>query len=153
VRGKAMTDLKSLIGVLRDANPDDAPAADLTAVADLVARMRATGLAVTLDESGDAAAVPAAVALAAYRVAQEALTNTVRHAEATSVTVRLRYDDGEVRVTVTDNGRGPGESTGGHGLAGMRERVAALGGSLSTGPGPAGGYLVDATIPVARVLT
>jgi signal transduction histidine kinase len=91
--------------------------------------------------------VPAPVATAVYRVVQEALTNTVRHSGASRVEVRLRYDDAEVDVEVVDNGSaGAGPVTDGHGIAGMRERVAALGGALTAGPSAAG-FTVRATIP------
>ena len=84
VRGRAMADLKSLVGVLRDDSADEieAPAARLDRLGELVERVQAAGVTVTLDESGDRSAVPAPVALAAYRIVQEALTNTVQHANA-----------------------------------------------------------------------
>ncbi|GII32349.1 sensor histidine kinase [Planotetraspora mira] len=176
VRAKAMTDLRSLIGILRDGpSGAAAPQPDLAAVADLVAHARATGLDVTLEELGDPARVPAVPAVAAYRVVQEALTNTIKHAAATRVTVRLRYTARAVTVEVRDDGRATGPFTEGHGLTGMRERVAALGGTLTIGPAApegsatpgksvppektdrswTGGLTVRATIPVggAAVVT
>jgi signal transduction histidine kinase len=156
VRGRAMADLKSLVGVLRDDSADEieAPAAHLDRLGELVERVRSAGITVNLAESGDRSAVPAPVALAAYRVVQEALTNTVRHANATHATVILRYEPTRVTVEVTDDGAGAvptdGVTTAGHGLAGMRERVAALGGSLDTRPatGDRSGFAVRADLPV-----
>lgn len=175
VRGKAMTDLQALVGVLRDesAATIESPVAQLDGLAGLVEQVRTAGVEVSLHETGDRSAVPAPVALASYRIVQEALTNTVRHARATRATVALRYEPAQVAVTVTDNGTtaefggtaiagdpgrpetgGPaGEpgraDTGGHGIAGMRERVTALGGSLRVGPAAEGGFTVQASIPVA----
>jgi signal transduction histidine kinase len=146
VRGRAMTDLKALVDVLRDGAAAE-PAGGLDGLDRLAAQVRDAGLAVTVTESGDRTVVPAPVATAVYRVVQEALTNTVRHAGASRVEVRLRYDDAEVDVEVVDNGSpGAGPVTDGHGIAGMRERVAALGGALTAGP-TAAGFTVRATIP------
>jgi len=150
-RARAMTDLRSLIGIMRDEAGADVPAPqpDLGRLAALVAAARTAGLAATLDEHGDPAGVPAPVALATYRVVQESLTNTLKHAGAGRVTVRLRYDPAEVTIDVTDDGRGPTPSgSNGLGVVGMRERVTALGGSLTAGPGEAGGFRVHAVIPV-----
>ncbi|GAA3727015.1 sensor histidine kinase [Plantactinospora mayteni] len=156
VRGKAVADLRSLIDVLRapgdrpDADSVPAPQADLGGLAELAARTRASGLAVALDVTGDPDTVAAPVALACYRVIQEALTNTVNHAGARRATVRLVITPDSVRVEVVDDGSGPGPATvPGHGINGMRERVAALGGTLTAGAADDGGYAVCATIPVA----
>ncbi|MGW5363393.1 sensor histidine kinase [Actinopolymorpha pittospori] len=153
VRGKAMADLGGLVDVLREGTTAgiDSPVPQLDGLAVLVEQVRTAGLDVTLDEAGDRRAVPAPVALAAYRVVQEALTNTIRHANATCAAVSLRYESDEVTVTVTDNGDGPVGPTdgGGHGIAGMRARVTALGGSFVAGPGDHRGFAVRAIIPVA----
>jgi signal transduction histidine kinase len=96
--------------------------------------------------------LPAGVDLAGYRIVQEALTNVVRHAGATTATVRLDYRPGELGVQVDDDGRGNADgatANGGNGIAGMRERADALGGRLSAGAGPAGGFRVSATLPIA----
>ncbi|GIE93197.1 sensor histidine kinase [Paractinoplanes rishiriensis] len=144
VRGRAMTDLKSMVGVLR-AGSD--PVRDLDGVVRLTDQVRTAGLEVSLTEFGDRTGVPAAVASTVYRVVQEALTNTVRHAGASRVTVTLRYAPDNVLVDVQDNGNGGADpATDGHGIAGMRERVAALGGALTAGPGRSG-FTVRATIP------
>ena len=101
--------------------------------------------------TGGKAALPGAVDQAAYRIVQESLTNVVRHAGATSATVRVACEPGQVVVEVTDDGRargGPGRRSGGHGIAGMRERAAALGGELEAGPRPEGGFHVRARLPL-----
>ena len=142
VRGRAMTDLKALVGVLRDgALPT------LASLDRLLGQVRDAGLAVTCDEVGDPVRLPAPIATAVYRVVQEALTNTVRHAGATRVTVTLRYAPASVLVDVRDDGSGTADVVEGHGISGMRERVAALGGALTAGPGRTG-FTVRATIPL-----
>ncbi|WP_043512724.1 MULTISPECIES: sensor histidine kinase [unclassified Actinoplanes] len=141
VRGRAMNDLKSLVGVLRaGALPS------LAGLEPLAEQVRAAGLRVSLTEVGDPVEVPAPVAGAVYRVVQEALTNTVRHAGATTATVTIRYAPDGVLVDVRDDGTPGGPITDGHGIAGMRERVAALGGALTAGPAD-GGFAVRATLP------
>jgi signal transduction histidine kinase len=150
VRGRAMSDLKSLVDVLREGNRIETPAAGLEGLAGLTDQVRAAGMAVTVTELGERAEVPAPVATAVYRVVQEALTNTVRHANATRVTVTLHYTPASVTVEVTDDGAGKAAAdTEGHGIMGMRERVAALGGALTAGPGPGTGFTVRAMIPIA----
>ncbi len=148
VRGRAMTDLKSLVDVLRDGSEIAAPADDLDSLDRLADQVRAAGLQVSLTEFGERSDVPAAVATTVYRVVQESLTNTVRHAGASRVVVTLRYGPTSVVVDVQDNGDGVGEVVDGHGIAGMRERVAALGGALTAGAGKTG-FTVRATIPIA----
>ncbi|TML82335.1 MAG: hypothetical protein E6G08_21840 [Actinobacteria bacterium] len=97
---------------------------------------------------GDPVELPPGVDLAAYRVVQEGLTNELKHAHATRTEVRLRYNDGQVEVSVTNDGRRDGgASRGGHGLAGMRERIAVYGGRLEAGPQPAGRFRLRATLP------
>jgi signal transduction histidine kinase len=147
VRGRAMTDLKALVDVLRDDAAVE-PAGGLDGLDRLADQVRAAGLEVAMTESGDRAAVPAPVATAIYRVVQESLTNTVRHARAGRIDVRLNYLGTQVEVAVEDDGRGGGPVLDGHGIAGMRERVAALGGALTAGPTPTG-FAVRATIPLA----
>ncbi|TDE33522.1 sensor histidine kinase [Nonomuraea mesophila] len=152
VRNRAMTDLRSLITILRDSPGDTAPQADLASLDTLIADARTAGLEVTLDENGDRASVPAVTAIAVYRVVQESLANTLKHAGADRVEVTIGYQPDSITVEVTDNGsKVPGDAdvTEGHGLAGMRERVSALGGALTAGPVPGGGFAVRADIPVA----
>ena len=88
--------------------------------------------------------------LAAYRLVQEGLTNALKHAGAKHAEVLVRYDDGHVALTVTDDGKGDGGGeSGGHGLVGMRERVSVYGGELEAGPRPEGGYRLHARLPLA----
>ncbi|WP_239143568.1 sensor histidine kinase [Actinoplanes philippinensis] len=144
VRGRAMNDLKALVGVLREG---ELPA--LEGLDRLLGQVRAAGLEVSLNEFGDPVPVPAPVAAAVYRVVQESLTNTVRHAAAGRVVVTIRYAPDNVLVDIQDDGTGGAQPTDGHGIAGMRERVAALGGALTAGPGRTG-FAVRATIPITE---
>lgn len=154
VRARAVADLRSLVGVLRDDGDGDsavpAPHLGLDGLAGLVDRVRASGVEVDLDVIGDLTVVPAPVALATYRIVQESLTNTVKHAQAGRAAVRLECTSGAVSVEVADDGAGPSpQAVAGHGVTGMRERVTALGGTFSAEPaGADGGYTVRATIPV-----
>jgi signal transduction histidine kinase len=148
---EALAQLRRALGVLRSEEAARRPQPGLDALPELVAGVRRTGLAVTLEQDGESRAVPPDVAAAAYRIVQESLTNAVRHAAASSVRVRLGWRDGALRLEVCDDGRGPAgtDEPGGHGLIGMRERVAAAGGELSLGPGPGGvGYRVAASLPL-----
>jgi signal transduction histidine kinase len=154
----ALEELRRLLGVLRR---DSEPQGDLTPVpglADLdglLAEVAKAGLAVRLRVEGTPSQLPAGVDLSAYRIVQEALTNVVKHAGPARAQVVVGYRDQDVTVEVTDDGRGVGASTGdgramvGHGLIGMRERVAAFGGDLEVGPGPDGGFRVAARLPLA----
>ncbi|WP_433424038.1 sensor histidine kinase [Microtetraspora malaysiensis] len=151
VRNRAMADLAALIDVLRTSPTGTVPQPDLASFGALVADARATGLEVTLDERGDPSAVPATCAVAVYRVVQEALSNTLKHSGATTAEVTVAYQPDAVSVEVVDNGHGSAGGAGireGHGLAGMRERVSALGGTLTAGPVP-DGFAVKARLPLA----
>ena len=131
-----------------------APAPGLEALDALVERTSAAGLPVTVEVTGTARPLPAAVGLAAYRIVQEALTNVTRHAgRPVTATVRLDYAPDQLTVEVTDDGPGAEDASGtGSGLLGMAERAAALGGQLDAGPRPGGGFRVAARLPVrARV--
>ncbi|MBG0829143.1 sensor histidine kinase [Planomonospora sp. ID67723] len=133
-----------------------APPPGLGAVGRLAAQFREAGLEVIVESGGEAGPVPADVDMAAYRLVQESLTNTLRHAGATTAWVRLRWSPQALRIEVTDDGRGPAPdgNTAGHGLIGMRERVAACGGTLQAGPGrdgaAGGGFTVIATLPIGQ---
>ncbi|MFB7027968.1 MULTISPECIES: sensor histidine kinase [unclassified Streptomyces] len=148
----AMDQLRRMLGVLREGGEAAAPRApqpDIAAIPGLVERVRAGGLAVDYTTEGGVRALPAATGASVYRIVQEALTNVVRHAGARTVGVRLAHADGVLRVTVTDDGRGPRPGSGGHGLVGIRERAAAHGGTAETGPGPGGkGFEVRVLLPV-----
>ncbi|WP_248959697.1 sensor histidine kinase [Sphaerisporangium perillae] len=145
---ESVQELRTLVGMLRDATSVAASQPTLTRAEDLVAEVRAAGLPVELTTDGDFTGLPRAVDISAYRVLQEALTNVLRHAGTVPTIVTLRNTAENVTVTV-DNDRG-GEraaTTPGHGLTGMRERVAVFDGSLRAGPRPDGGFTVHAVFP------
>lgn len=146
----AMTQLGRALGVLRDGAATRHPQPGLQDVPTLVEQARRSGLDVELRESGRTQPVPADLGTAAYRLVQEAVTNTIRHAEAGHVLVHLDWHDTGLHIEVTDDGRGPataGDGSG-HGLVGMRERVHAFGGHLRTGAGERGaGFWVHAVLP------
>jgi signal transduction histidine kinase len=142
--------MRRLIGVLTADGwgVEREPQPNLARLDELLAGVRAAGLPVELVREGNPRPLLAGVDLAAYRVIQEALTNALRHAGPAHARVVLRYLDGELEVIVEDDGRGgPAEPGAGHGLIGMRERVAMFGGTLETGARPGGGFAVRATIP------
>ncbi|MFJ5827936.1 sensor histidine kinase [Streptomyces sp. NPDC093089] len=146
VRNQAMTDLKTFVGELRDV-----PQHGLESVAGLIAQAEAAGLEVRYDAEGDPDALPAAQALTAYRVVQEAVVNTLRHSDAGRLTIQVRARPRTLVVTVTDDGRPAAGFTEGHGLTGMRERVTALGGTLRVDTGA--GFAVEAVLPLTDHLT
>ena len=140
-----------MLGVLRadDGDPALTPQPGLGDIASLVDSVRRTGLDVALETSGDLAGVPPAVSLSAYRIVQESLTNTMRHAEATRAGVHVRRDDDGLVVEVRDESPlPPSPVTPGHGLTGMRERTSLLGGDFLAGWDPHG-FVVRARLPIA----
>jgi signal transduction histidine kinase len=154
----ALTEMRRLLGVLRDpvaettgAGAAPAPAPGLADLDHLLATVRAAGLPTALTVSGQPFPLPPSAQLTVYRVSQEALTNTLKHAAATSARVRLDYRAGRVALEITDDGR-PGGSTPpdapGHGIAGMRERAAVFGGEVTAGPRPGGGWRVHTVLRV-----
>jgi signal transduction histidine kinase len=149
-----LADMRTTLGVLRgaDEEPSRAPVAGLARLDDLVAENLGAGLVVTVQVREDRRALPAAVDLAAYRIVQEALTNTRRHSGASRALVVVGYTDDGLSVEICDDGTGRPPSTGaeGNGLPGMRERAAVLGGTLVAGPGERGGFRVAAHLPVRR---
>ncbi len=144
-------DLRDTVGLLRgEPAGSECRTRGLADVPDLVAATAAAGVVVRLAVDGDPRPWPAAVEATAHRVVQEALTNVLRHAHATAVTVTVTHGADSLTVTVEDDGRGSGDAEGtGHGLAGMRERVALLGGRLLAADRPGGGFTVSALLPVA----
>jgi len=152
----ALAEMRRMLGLLRDGEPGShAPQPGIAQLGRLIEESRASGLPVEMTVQGEPVEVSAGVDLVVYRVVQEALTNARKHAGPSlgKVAVRLRYEGDSLEVRVTDDGRGPGarpggEPGGGHGLVGMRERVAAYGGKLRTGPRPGGGFEVVATLPI-----
>ena len=149
----ALGELRSVLDVLRqgDEAPPRAPASGLAQLDSLVAGAGATGLEVRTRVEGLPRPLPAGTDLTAFRIVQESLTNVTRHAGPASATVLVRYGPDDLTVRVDDDGRGPVAATGpgnGNGIRGMRERVAALGGELTTGPRPGGGFRVQARLPI-----
>ena len=146
---EAVVELQRLLGFLRRPGDDLAPAPGLSELPRLAASMGA--LAVDVHVEGEARSLPPTVDVSAYRILQEALTNTLKHAAASRADVRVRYGADELEVEVVDDGRagvGATPRPGGHGLIGMRERVALHGGQLSAGPLDGGGYRVLVTLPL-----
>ncbi len=185
---EALTELRRLLGVLRGpCDPDPArqpvtaPSPSIGELEEVLVQVRQAGIAVDLRVEGSPCKLAPGVGLAAYRIVQEALTNTVRHSGASTAQVTVSYEPGYVTVSVTDTGHGPvaaaagrpawalsadapnspngssgGNGTGarsvgpgGFGLAGIAERVASCGGSLSVGPGQSGGFAVTARMPTS----
>jgi signal transduction histidine kinase len=163
---QALTELRRLLGVLR--GPSDhletSPSMSLAGLGAVLDQMREAGLPVELTVLGTQVPLAPGIDLTAYRIVQEALTNTLRHAHASRADVTLCYEPGFVTVSVTDPGRpaangsvpaangagaaGPGlPRSGGFGLAGIAERVASCGGNLAVGPSPGGGFAVTARLP------
>ena len=173
---EGLRELRAILNVLRQADEADPiqPAPGLAQIATLIDGAQRAGLRTTLAVTGPERPLPAAVDLAAYRIIQESLTNVIRHAGPATAAVSLAYDEGELRIEVTDTGCGyapaagshqagshhegnpenGGEKSGaqgtGHGLTGMRERAASVGGTVDAGPSPAGGYRVAARLPTGR---
>jgi signal transduction histidine kinase len=151
---QVLAELRSMLDVLRadEAGLGLAPQPSLGEVDQLVAQSRTAGLPVELVINGQRRELPAIVDLAAYRIVQEALTNTRTHAGPAHARVELRYTDDALALEVTDDGRAaagqPGNGGGGRGLIGMRERVAMVDGRLEAGPRPGGGFRVAAVLPL-----
>jgi signal transduction histidine kinase len=162
---QALTELRRLLGVLRSPSErlETAPSASLVALGDVLDQVRRAGLPVDLAVVGTPSPLAPGVDLTAYRIIQEALTNTIRHARATQAAVTLAYEPGYITVSITDSGRrghGPPPAAAGPtrppdtllrgsglGLAGIAERVASCGGHLSVGPTAADGFAVTARLP------
>ena len=152
---EALAELRRALGVMRGGGPDSvalAPQPGLAEIGVLVDRAREAGLPVTLDVEGEPRALPGGADLAAYRIVQEALTNSIKHAGPARAAVTLRWSARELALEITDTGRGPNGavSPDSHGIVGMRERVAVYGGEVETGPADGGGsgFAVRARIPL-----
>jgi signal transduction histidine kinase len=147
---QALAEMRGVLAVLRpDAEAELGPQPGLEQVGELVASLRAGGLETQLEVAP--LHLPPGIALAVYRIVQESLTNVLKHAGAgAKAAVTIVASGGTVRVSVHDDGAGPGgrASSAAHGIVGMRERVAAYGGTLRTGAGPGGGFAVEASIPL-----
>jgi signal transduction histidine kinase len=156
VAREALAEMRRLLGVFRHDQPADlAPQPTLADVPSLVGAARQAGLAVELSVPPTLDHVPSGVGVCAYRIVQESLSNASQHAPGAAVTVSVGRDSGAVLLRVAN---GPGWPAGssenhhapGHGLTGMRERVALLGGSLSAEPSPDGGFVVSAVLPLGH---
>jgi signal transduction histidine kinase len=151
---QALTETRRLFGVLRDPEEETgrAPQPGIGELPALAGSLRAAGLEVSLSIDGEHAALPPAVNVSAYRIVQEALTNVLKHAGLARAEVTVDCTDIAVTIEVTDDGPGNPSApalTGGHGLTGMRERVALFGGDLRAGPRPGGGFTVCAWLPIS----
>jgi len=162
----ALTEMRRLLGVLRqEGEPAGSlvPAPGLADLAPLAAQVGQVGLRAWIHVEGKRGAVPPGVDLSAYRIVQEALTNVIKHAACSTATVSVRYGAGSVALEITDDGPGrPGKPdappapdaaafSAGHGIIGMRERVAVFGGEFAAGPRPEGGFRVFACLPFPEV--
>jgi signal transduction histidine kinase len=156
----SMVQLRRLLGVLDDQQDASAraPQPTVAAVPALVAHTDGTNLRVDLRTGGEPRPLSTDAEVAAYRIVQEALTNTVKHAAARTATVRLDWRDADLVISVTDDGHGLDGAaadlhTGGHGLIGIRERARACGGHAETGPAAGGGFEVTARLPYVEQMT
>jgi signal transduction histidine kinase len=151
---EALSELRSVLDILRQdgERAPRSPTVTLARLGDLVSQTAAPGLEVRAETEGSVRPLPFGVDVAAYRIVQEALTNVARHAGPATATVRVIYGEDDVTVQVDDDGRGrpgaPQQPASGNGIAGMAERVAALGGELYAGPRPEGGFRVRARFPL-----
>jgi signal transduction histidine kinase len=153
---QALTEMRRMLGVLRrdedGTEPGRAPLPGIGQLGELLEQTRATGLAVSFTVEGVPQPLPGGAALAAYRIVQESLTNTRKHGgPRATAQVTLRYLEDALLLRITDDGQGPAAASdgAGHGLTGMRERVAIYGGWVQAGPRPSGGYQVTARLPLA----
>ncbi len=147
----ALTEMRRLLGMLRgDAGDPLTPQPGLDDVPTLVGQLREAGLPVELRVDGEPRPLPVGIELSAYRIIQEALTNALKHAGGARARVDVRYGADSLELEIADDGarRAPEVPTGGHGLVGMRERVALYGGRLDAGSRPSGGFVVRVLLPI-----
>jgi signal transduction histidine kinase len=148
---ETLREVRSVLGILRGPGEEAplSPTAGTAGVEELISRTAAAGIAVASEVRGEPRPLPASVDLAVYRILQEALTNVARHAQPATATVRLIFAEDEVTLEVEDDGAGNGAlPPAGNGIAGMRERVASLGGDFSAGPRGDSGFRVAARLPL-----
>ena len=152
----ALTELRRLLSLLkagdREGVIDHQPQPGMATLSELVEQMRGTGVSVGFEVRGEQRPLDAGVELSAYRIVQEALTNTLRHAGRVPVSVVVEYGTERLLLKVCDESttrRPVSVGAVGHGIAGMRERAALLGGEVSAGPRPDGGFMVEAVLPYA----
>ena len=155
-RARLLTELRRLLGLLRDdgvVETERAPQPGLAELETLLGLAREAGSDVRLTMSGAAVPLPPGVDLTAYRIVQEALTNARRHAPGADVDVELRYTADVLHLEVRDHGAGRAAEADGHGIVGMRERAAMIGGTLEVGPEEGGGFAVRADLPIHEPVT
>ena len=143
--------MRRLLGMLRDdVNEPLAPQPGLGDVPTLVEQLRQAGLPIELRIDGNARELPLGIELSAYRIVQEALTNALKHAGGARATVRIRYGTESLELEIADDGAGRATlaTGGGHGLVGMRERVALYGGRFDASHNPTGGFAVRVVLPI-----
>ena len=154
VSGDALTDLRSTLGLLRETSETPAPPVQgIAALGELADGLRTAGVDLTVDVDPATRTLPTPVDSTAYRIIQESLTNTLKHAGPTSARITISHEQDRVQIEITDDGGTRAEkqlstSGSGNGLRGMRERAAAIGGSLQAGPRPGGGWQVVASLPL-----
>ena len=147
----ALTEMRRLVGMLRSDSADPlAPQPGLADLSTLVRQISDAGLPVALRIDGERRALPVGIELSAYRIVQEALTNALKHAGEAHASVRVRYGPDSLELEIVDDGAGSPAlaGSGGHGLVGMRERVALYGGRLDAGRRPSGGFVVSVLLPI-----
>ena len=156
----ALSDMRRLLAVLRDTEPDGvddpddrAPLPSLAHLDSLVEQVRASGLPVEVERNGPSHEVPPGVDLSAFRIVQEALTNVLKHAGPATAQVRLDYRPDELRVRIRDDGSAGDVNGTGHGLIGIRERVAVVGGEVTAAARDGGGFEVEARLPYSLELS
>jgi signal transduction histidine kinase len=164
----ALAELSATVAVLRQGDESDAPHEPVPGLGRLPALLETfdrAGLRVSREDEGEPRHLPTTVDLTAYRVVQESLTNVRKHAGTSAARLRLAYRRDELHIEVEDDGPGPGAAVPvggradgsadgtGHGLIGMRERAASVGGSFRAGPGPEGGFRVSVDLPLPRAVT
>jgi signal transduction histidine kinase len=146
----ALAEMRRLLGALHDGEDvERAPQPGLDSLDDLVEQVGKAGLPVRLQVEGDAVPLPRAIDLSAYRIVQEGLTNSLKHANASRADVTVRYGKEDLELLVRDDGVGTSNADGlGHGLVGIRERVKIYGGEMSARPGQEGGFVLNARLPL-----
>lgn len=145
---QALGELRAMVSGLRS-DAQEGPSPSLSRLGELIAQLDSAGIDVCLTFPERLDSIPPFVDATAYRIVQEAATNVIRHADALSVDLDVQLTAAELRLRVQDDGRAARTVPDGHGLTGMRERAAAIGGTLHAGPAPCGGWLIEAILPLA----
>ena len=149
---QALTEMRRMLGVMRSSTDQPAaalaPQPGLQHLDRLIAQVEEAGLPVTLRVEGERRGLSPGVDLSAYRIVQEGLTNVLKHSKGAHADVLVRFDESAVRLEISDDGTAPVGDGNGHGLVGMRERVALYGGTLEAGPREGGGFVLRAELPV-----